>query len=68
MSNSDLLWVGLELMVLGMGVVVLFLMLLIAVLRLNSRFWRQYANKMEAPSPHLMAVIAAAIHHHRQRE
>lgn len=80
--NANLLSQGLELLVYGMGTVVVFLTLLVFATRLMSlliqRFFpeaplvapKRSARPPEAslaPSPELLAAIAAAVHQHRHR-
>ncbi|ALM51421.1 OadG family protein [Halomonas huangheensis] len=81
MQDSQLLSEGLSLMGLGMGFVFVFLTVLVVTVTLMSRvigrFFPQPVAPTAAPrkatvaSPQqdetLMAVIAAAIHQHRQR-
>ena len=79
--NGDIVDQGVELMLFGMGTVVIFLTLLIIATNLMSWFLRRYLPESEAPamsigrSPaqqpqsvdqtRLVAVITAAIHRHR---
>ncbi len=82
MNSSDLIMIGLELMLLGMGSVFVFLILLVGVTsvmsRLLTRFFPEAAPlpkapaKRPKPSPasvdaELIAVIGAAIKQHRSR-
>ncbi|MGB3621532.1 oxaloacetate decarboxylase [Ketobacter sp. MCCC 1A13808] len=79
---SNLLWEGVNLMVVGMGAVFVFLMLLVfttsVMSALVARFLPQPNHPVvtETPTPAratgtdnstLMAVITAAIHQHRSR-
>lgn len=80
--SVNLLSQGLELLVYGMGTVVVFLTLLVFATRLMSLFIQRFfpeaplatpkriARPLEvssAPSPELLAAIAAAVHQHRHR-
>ncbi len=81
MNSSDLLMEGVELMALGMGSVFIFLILLVFVTTLMSKFLSRFfpealpvpkpAAKPSAAAPaidsELMAVIGAAIKQHRSR-
>jgi|TARA_R110002020_G_scaffold136783_2_gene305319 oxaloacetate decarboxylase (Na+ extruding) subunit gamma len=82
MNSSDLIMIGLELMLLGMGSVFVFLILLVIVTtvmsRLLTRFLPEAAPVPKAPAkrpkptatavdPELIAVIGAAIKQHRSR-
>lgn len=79
---SDLLWEGVNLMVIGMGAVAVFLVLLVFATSAMSAIVTKYLPDPEPPvisqqptaqSPakandgQLLAVIAAAIHRHRSR-
>jgi len=82
LMQGDLLDQGLELMLFGMGTVVVFLTLLILATNLMSWFLGRYYPEVEAPvvatgrpvsvshqgmdRDRLIAVISAAIHKHRQ--
>jgi oxaloacetate decarboxylase gamma subunit len=79
--NGDIVDQGVELMLFGMGTVVIFLTLLIIATNLMSWFLRRYLPESEVPamsigrSPaqqpqsvdqtRLVAVVTAAIHRHR---
>jgi oxaloacetate decarboxylase gamma subunit len=79
--SASLLSQGLELLVYGMGTVVVFLSLLVYATRLMSRVILRFfpappaATRTDTPSaathgnptvsPELLAVIAAAVHQHR---
>jgi oxaloacetate decarboxylase gamma subunit len=74
MVEENLIQQGLELMLYGMGTVVIFLTLLVFVTGLMSSIVQRYlpaAPEPEAPVPvadtTLVAVISAAIHKHRSR-
>jgi len=69
---------GLQLMVLGMGVVFVFLIILVALMSLMSVITRRFENPVPEtagdvpPSgtrndPHIAAVLATVAHHHRRR-
>lgn len=77
MVQEDLLEQGLELMLFGMGSVVIFLSLLVLAMTLMSRLVRRFNPPLAEPvteavaaqaDGHLLAVIAAAIHQHRSRQ
>ena len=69
---SSLLWQGLELMVFGMGTVLVFLTLLVLVTTVMSRIARRLelpapaSPPLAEPSAPVLAAIAAAIHAHRE--
>jgi oxaloacetate decarboxylase gamma subunit len=79
--QGDIVSQGLELMLFGMGTVVVFLALLVLATTGMSRFVGRYFPEPEAPvqaalrrlhshkqpaeDPNLVAVISAAIHQHR---
>ncbi len=74
---SPLLQGGLELMAFGMGTVFVFLTLLVLVTASMSWLLQRFAPEPHptkdapelvsgAPSPHMLAVITAAIHQHRR--
>ncbi|WOJ94605.1 OadG family protein [Congregibacter variabilis] len=80
--SANLLSQGLELLVYGMGTVVVFLTLLVFATRLMSLFIQRFfpepllatprrsarpPQASSAPSPELLAAIAAAVHQHRGR-
>lgn len=81
MNSSNLIMIGLELMLLGMGSVFVFLVLLVVVTtamsRLLTRFFPEAAPIPKAPArraqapaaldSELIAVIGAAIKQHRNR-
>ena len=76
MVEENLIQQGLELMLYGMGTVVVFLSLLVLATNLMSAIVQRYvppapeavAEAMAPPADaHLLAVIAAAIHKHRSR-
>lgn len=81
MNSSDLIMVGLELMLLGMGSVLVFLILLVVVTTVMSRVLTRFfpdavpvpkapARRAQAPAAidsELIAVIGAAIAQHRKR-
>lgn len=81
MNSSNLIMIGLELMLLGMGSVFVFLILLVVVTtamsRLLTRFFPEAAPIPKAPArraqapaaldSELIAVIGAAIKQHRNR-
>lgn len=78
---SNLLWDGVNLMVIGMGAVFAFLVLLVVATGVMSSLVARYFPEPETPSTpspvgqqparvndeQLMAVIAAAIQRHRSR-
>ncbi len=79
---SDLLWEGVNLMIIGMGAVFVFLILLIFATGIMSSLITKYLPETEPPvipkrptnqattqttDGQLMAVITAAIHRHRSR-
>ncbi len=81
-QQTDIVSAGLELMLYGMGTVIVFLTLLVLATILMSRLVGRFFPEPEirptparqafgAPAPaqdkQLMAVIAAAIHKHRSR-
>ena len=78
MNEENLIQQGLELMLYGMGTVVLFLTLLVLVTGLMSALVRRFTPPMPEPVPNgvpvgqpdkqLLAVISAAIHQHRSRQ
>lgn len=66
---------GLELMLFGMGTVLLFLTLLVLATQLMSALVDRYFAEPAAPEPAAsatgiepltLAIISAAVHHHRQ--
>jgi oxaloacetate decarboxylase gamma subunit len=79
--QEDLIAKGLELMLFGMGTVVLFLLLLVLATGMMSRLMARYFPELQSPEatvptpadtvtataddPHLVAVITAAVHRHR---
>lgn len=80
--SVNLLSQGLELLVYGMGTVVVFLTLLVFATRLMSLFIQRFfpeapsaaprrsarpSQSPQTPSPELLAAIASAVHQHRQR-
>jgi len=72
--NDNLISSGLELMLFGMGTVVVFLSLLVVVTSTMSALVARYAPEETPPPPEtgvtdptLVAVITAAIHQHRSR-
>ncbi|MFO7703864.1 MAG: OadG family transporter subunit [Halopseudomonas sp.] len=81
MNSSDLIMVGLELMLLGMGSVFVFLILLVMVTTAMSRVLTRFfpeaiavpkapAKRAQAPAAidsELIAVIGAALAQHRKR-
>lgn len=79
MTAGELLLEGVELMLLGMGIVFLFLVLLVIVIRgmsyLVERFFPPtvsvpvvpVANRTQEPSADVLAAIQSAIHQHRAR-
>lgn len=81
MNSSNLIMVGLELMLLGMGSVFVFLIVLVVVTtgmsRVLTRFFPEAAPVPKAPArrakapaaidSELIAVIGAAIQQHRKR-
>ena len=73
MPFSALMWEGLSLMGLGMGIVFAFLLLLVALLHLLARWVRRFAPAEqtgtaveEIDQAELIAVVSAAIHCYRQ--
>ena len=78
---SNLLWEGVNLMVIGMGAVFVFLVLLVFATSVMSSLISRFLPEPQIPSTptatgqqptqandgQLMAVIAAAIHRHRSR-
>ncbi len=71
---TELLMQGLELMVVGMGIVFIFLTLLIFILNIMSSIIQRYfpepqvfAKKARASQidPNVLAAISAAVHRHR---
>ncbi len=74
MPFSALIWEGLRLMGIGMGIVFAFLLLLIGLLRLLALGVQRFApaERIEGEAPEgtadaeLIAVISAAIHRYRQ--
>ena len=81
MSEENLIQQGLELMLYGMGTVVLFLTLLVLATGLMSALVQRFTPPMPEPVPNgtpgvpdgqpdkqLLAVISAAIHQHRSRQ
>jgi oxaloacetate decarboxylase gamma subunit len=76
MVQESLLEQGLELMLFGMGSVVIFLSLLVIATILMSSLVRRFSPPVAEPVPeadtsqtdgHLLAVISAAVHEHRSR-
>ena len=75
--QSELINQGLELMLYGMGTVILFLSLLVLVTRLMSTVVNRFApaappaaatpSDAAAVDPQVVAAITAAIHQHRSR-
>ncbi len=74
--NGDLINQGLELMLFGMGTVIVFLTLLVFATSAMSALMRRFAPEPEpvpvaapgaANDPQLIAVITAAIKQHRSR-
>jgi oxaloacetate decarboxylase gamma subunit len=77
MVQENLIEQGLELMLFGMGSVVIFLSLLVLATILMSRLVRRFLPAVVEPVPeavalqtdaHLLAVISAAVHQHRSRQ
>lgn len=79
-SFGELVFSGVKLMFIGMGIVYLFLALLVWVIGLTSRLIQRYSPEEPAHLPHpsppkgaeeqdaeLVAVIAAAIHSHQNK-
>ena len=74
--EDNLISSGVELMLFGMGTVVVFLSLLVVVTSVMSALVARYAPPEPEPAtpgapvtdPTLMAVITAAIHQHRSRQ
>jgi oxaloacetate decarboxylase gamma subunit len=82
MPVNELLLEGLRLMLIGMGIVFAFLLMLVGVLRLMSRFAKRLAPETHAaaaagypipPGPagqldqvELVAVLSAALHRYRK--
>jgi oxaloacetate decarboxylase gamma subunit len=82
MTQSDLLLEGVELMFIGMGTVMVFLVMLIYAIRMMSVLVQRFAPEPVAPavtsrpsrapapdsaSPDVVAAIQAAIHQHRAK-
>lgn len=80
MPVSELLWSGLELMIMGMGVVFILLGLLVFTVHGVSRLIQRFEANQPQPSPgvgpapsaaqgntELMAVISTAVHRFRSR-
>jgi oxaloacetate decarboxylase gamma subunit len=82
MTQSDLLLEGVELMFIGMGTVITFLVLLIFAIRMMSALVVRFVPEPVAPavtrrqiqapapataSPDVVAAIQAAIHQHRAK-
>ncbi|RCX24793.1 OadG family protein [Thioalbus denitrificans] len=82
MPVSELLWSGLELMIMGMGVVFILLGLLVFTVHGVSRLIQRFEARQPQPSPgagpapsastaqgntELMAVISTAVHRFRSR-
>ena len=71
--QGELVAQGIELMLYGMGTVVMFLTLLVVATTIMSRFITRYfpepapsaSAAPQADDPNLVAVITAAIHQHR---
>jgi len=79
-SIGELILSGLKLMVIGMGIVYLFLALLVWVIGITSRMIQRYSPEtpthLAGPAPlegddgddaELVAAISAAIHHHQSK-
>jgi oxaloacetate decarboxylase gamma subunit len=82
--QGDIVAQGVELMLYGMGTVVMFLALLVVATTFMSRFITRYSPEPEssaaaalrklhsqskpAEDPNLVAVISAAIHQHRSNK
>ena len=75
--QGSLIHQGLELMLYGMGTVVVFLSLLILATSVMSRLVQRFTPPPEpavdtpalaGPGPHVVAAITAAIHQHRSRQ
>ncbi|MFK8041350.1 OadG family protein [Congregibacter sp.] len=81
--NANLLSQGLELLVYGMGTVVVFLTVLVFATRLMSTVIQRFfpeapivvpqrsvgsVNAALAPTPEILAAISAAVHQHRRRK
>ena len=76
MVEENLIEQGLELMLFGMGTVVVFLTLLVLVTNLMSALMQRFVPPAPEPAPdavgsqpdaHVLAVISAAVHKHRSR-
>ena len=59
MSNIDLIWGGIQLMVFGMGMVYFFLVLMIALMALMEKLLKPFAGMLE-PAPKAPAKPKAA--------
>lgn len=83
MTNTELLQQGIQLMLVGMGFVMVFLLILIYAISLMSKFVQRFfpetavpiSTKSAVQSTHLnndvetlRPVIVAAIHHHRRQQ
>ena len=74
--NMDLLYAGLRMMVLGMGMVYVFLIIMIFAMKLMSRALKPFANALQGeakvatkkpagPSDEQLAAVAAAVVAHK---
>ena len=77
MESATLIEQGFELMLYGMGTVVVFLTMLVLATKLMSRLVQRFVPVAAEPSAdpgaaaadlQLMAIISAAIHQHRSRQ
>ncbi|KZX60588.1 oxaloacetate decarboxylase [Halioglobus sp. HI00S01] len=79
--TDDIVGQGVELMVYGMGTVVVFLALLVVITTMMSRLMTRYFPELPAPEPaprkpvsaapaegEVVAAITAAIHQHRNKK
>ena len=77
---SELLLSGVELMIVGMGIVFLFLAMLIVAVNIMSSLVERFlptplpvaspvpmAAKSEAPDPSIIAAISSAVHQYRSK-
>ncbi|QLB13860.1 oxaloacetate decarboxylase gamma subunit [Bisgaardia hudsonensis] len=82
MTNAQLMQEGINLMISGMGFVLVFLLILIFAIGLMSKIINQYFPEPISPTPtakptqsivendvdHLRPIIVAAIAHHRRQK
>ncbi len=73
---NELMSVGIELMLVGMGIVFLFLTMLVVVIYFMSKIIRRFfpppvvqtsARQSETENQRVIAAISAAVHQHRNR-